>query len=64
MGKPVYDVSDLYREADEAAEKVEYKQQYGIPDFEAKLKAAYVHGWVDCLQKHKVYPPKLYVPKK
>lgn len=51
MSEMVIDTTKESNEAEAAAEKIDYKSQFGVPDFERLLKSAYYHGYRDALLK-------------
>lgn len=50
--KKTRDVTDEYRRAEAAAQQVDFVRQYGIPDIERLLRAAWQHGYVAALLQH------------
>lgn len=54
MSEVVIDITKESRAAEEAAQKIDYKLQFNIPDFERQLKAAYIHGYRDALVNQKI----------
>jgi hypothetical protein len=59
MTKKTRIVTKEYNEAEKALKRniPDVKAQYGVPDFEAKLRAAYIHGYSDALLEHEVFEP-------
>lgn len=46
MSKEVIDTTNEWAIAEREARKIDYKRQCCIPDFEAKVMAAYTHGFL------------------
>ena len=51
MEKVTIDVTEEYAKAEAALAKanIDFALQYGIPDIERKLRAAWIHGYVEAL---------------
>jgi hypothetical protein len=52
MSKDIRNVTHLYDVAESAANEINFKSEYGVPDLSTLLRAAYIRGHVDALRNN------------